>query len=126
MLLGLYGNSLLKCLEEKELTSPVPHKQVSSLRTIYLSRLSLPKEGLMLLSDFGEARIGSGPRVDDIMPVNYRAPETLLYVGWGYPLDIWSVGLTVGILSTYLSCFWRLTTIGMGSTTAERTNYSAG
>ena len=49
----------------------------------------------MLLSDFGEARIGPGPHAGDIMPLEYRAPETLLYVGWSYPVDIWSVGLTV-------------------------------
>ncbi|CEN60423.1 Putative Serine/threonine-protein kinase [Aspergillus calidoustus] len=28
------------------------------------------------------------------MPLEYRAPETLLYIGWSYPVDIWSVGLT--------------------------------
>lgn len=50
----------------------------------------------MLLSDFGEARIGPGPHAGDIMPLECRAPETLLYVGWSYPVDIWIVGLTVG------------------------------
>ncbi|GAB1201699.1 hypothetical protein APSETT445_000284 [Aspergillus pseudonomiae] len=50
--------------------------------------------GPMLLSDFGEARIGAGPHGGDIMPLEYRAPEALLYVGWSYPVDIWSVGLT--------------------------------
>jgi hypothetical protein len=49
----------------------------------------------MLLSDSGEARIGPGPHGGDIMPLEYRAPETLHYVGWSYPVDIWSVGLTV-------------------------------
>lgn len=56
-----------------------------------------PKGGPMLLSDFGEARIGPGPHGGDIMPLEYRAPETLLYVGWSYPVDIWSVGLTVSV-----------------------------
>ncbi|KAL2203243.1 hypothetical protein CC79DRAFT_1373390 [Sarocladium strictum] len=28
------------------------------------------------------------------MPIMYRAPETLLYIQWSYPIDIWSVGLT--------------------------------
>ncbi|KAB8265975.1 kinase-like domain-containing protein [Aspergillus pseudonomiae] len=94
MLLGLYDNDLMQKLEEKEFTSPVPRKAVSSTRTIYLSRLMRPKEGPMLLSDFGEARIGPGPHGGDIMPLEYRAPETLLYIGWSYPVDIWSVGLT--------------------------------
>ncbi|EFR05538.1 serine/threonine protein kinase [Nannizzia gypsea CBS 118893] len=35
-----------------------------------------------------------GPHPGDIMPLEYRAPETLLYVTWSYPVDIWSVGLT--------------------------------
>lgn len=98
MLLGVFDNSLLQSFEEKEFSTPVSRKIVSSTRTIYLSRLMRPKEGPMLLSDFGEARIGPGPHGGDIMPLEYRAPETLLYVGWSYPVDIWSVGLTVGLV----------------------------
>lgn len=105
MLLGIYDNSLLKNLEEKEYTSPVPRKLVSSSRTIYLSRLLRPKEGPILLSDFGKARIGPGPHGGDIMPLEYRAPETLLYAGWSYAVDVWSVGLTVGPDFTYLCTY---------------------
>ncbi|RAL06582.1 kinase-like protein [Aspergillus homomorphus CBS 101889] len=94
MLLGTYNSQLLKTLEDKEFSSPVPRKQVSPTRTVYLSRLMRPTEGPMLLSDFGEARIGQGPHGGDIMPLEYRAPETLLCIGWSYPVDIWSVGLT--------------------------------
>ncbi|KAH1988621.1 hypothetical protein KXV97_002973, partial [Aspergillus fumigatus] len=94
MLLGVFDNSIFQAIEEKEYTDPVPRKQVSPTRIIYLSRLMRPKEGPMLLSDFGEARIGREPHGGDIMPLEYRAPETLLYVGWSYPVDIWSVGLT--------------------------------
>ncbi|KAK2767427.1 hypothetical protein FQN54_003583 [Arachnomyces sp. PD_36] len=96
MLLGLYDNDNihLEALEKKEITSPVPRKPVSSTRTIYLSRLKVPEEGPMLLSDFGEARIGPGPHAGDVMPLEYRAPEVLLHVKWSYPIDIWSVGLT--------------------------------
>jgi serine/threonine-protein kinase SRPK3 len=97
MLLGVSHNSLLKSFEENEFTSPVPRKPISHSQIIYLSRLMRPKEGPMLLSDFGEARIGPGPHGGDIMPLEYRAPETLLYVGWSYPVDIWSVGMTVGL-----------------------------
>ncbi|KAE8329158.1 kinase-like protein [Aspergillus sergii] len=94
MLLGVYDNNIMQSLAERELTSPVSRKAVSPTRTIYLSRLMRPREGPMLLSDFGEARIGPGPHGGDIMPLEYRAPETLLYIGWSYPVDIWSVGLT--------------------------------
>ncbi|KAM5433184.1 hypothetical protein MferCBS31731_007181 [Microsporum ferrugineum] len=95
MLLGVYdNNNVLENLEKMEFSSPVPRKMTSDSRTIYLSRLTKPKEGPMLLSDFGETRIGPGPHGGDIMPLEFRAPEVLLYVGWSYPVDIWSVGLT--------------------------------
>ncbi|KAL3495112.1 kinase-like protein [Aspergillus germanicus] len=94
MLLGAYDNDIFKELEEAESNFPVPRKRVSDTRTIYLSRVMRIKEGPMLLSDYDEARIGPGPHGGDIMPLEYRSPETLLYVGWSYPVDIWSVGLT--------------------------------
>ncbi|KAF7552431.1 hypothetical protein G7046_g7410 [Stylonectria norvegica] len=75
LLLGLDDNDLLRRLEDKELTSPVTRKPVSP-------------------QHFGEARIGPGPHAGDIMPLEYRAPETLLYIGWSYSVDVWSVALT--------------------------------
>ncbi|EGD97359.1 CMGC protein kinase [Trichophyton tonsurans CBS 112818] len=85
LLLGLYNNNVLQVLEEMELDSPF---LASQFQTLGLSIWP------MLLSDFGEARIGPGPHGGDIMPLEFRAPEVLLYVGWSYPVDIWSVGLT--------------------------------
>jgi hypothetical protein len=41
-----------------------------------------PKVGPLFLSDFGEVRLGAGPHAGDIMPIMYRAPETLLYIQW--------------------------------------------
>ncbi|KAK9258479.1 kinase-like domain-containing protein [Lipomyces tetrasporus] len=93
LLLGLNDDSLFRKLEENELSHPVPRKQLAD-RTIYLSRLMKPKVGPLLLSDFGEARIRPGLHAGDIMPIMYRAPETLLWIQWSYPVDIWSVGLT--------------------------------
>ena len=98
MLMGLDDNSLFKRLEDEEFRCPVHRKQVSSNRTIYLSRMMMPKSGPMLLCDFGEARTDAGPYAEFIMPVGYRAPEVLLYVEWSYPVDIWAVGLTVGFV----------------------------
>lgn len=94
MLLGAYDDSIFQKLAEKEFESPVTRKQESS-RTIYLTRLMRPEVGPMLLCDFGEARIGPGPHGGDIMPLEYRAPEILLGTDWSYPVDIWSVCLTV-------------------------------
>ncbi|KAK9237119.1 kinase-like domain-containing protein [Lipomyces kononenkoae] len=93
LLLGLNDDSLFRKMEENELGHPVRRKQLAD-RTIYLSRLMKPKVGPLLLSDFGEARLGPGPHAGDIMPIMYRAPETLLWIQWSYPVDIWSVGLT--------------------------------
>jgi len=85
-----------KKLKEREFSAPVPRKQVSTNRTIYLLRLLMrPNIGPLLLADFGEASIGPGPHAGDIMPLEYWAPETLHYFRWSYPVDIWSVGLTV-------------------------------
>lgn len=55
----------------------------------------MPDEGPMQLSDFGEARIGPGPYEYQAMPQSFRAPEIMLEVPWSYPIDVWSVGLTV-------------------------------
>ncbi|GAB0135269.1 hypothetical protein EsDP_00003614 [Epichloe bromicola] len=93
LLLGTEDNSLFKQLEETEMTNPVTRKNLPG-RTIYSSRLMKPKVGPLLLSDFGEARLGPGPHAGDIMPIVYRAPETLLWIQWSYAVDIWSVGLT--------------------------------
>ncbi|KAK9238774.1 kinase-like domain-containing protein [Lipomyces kononenkoae] len=60
LLLGLNDDSLFRKMEENELGHPVPRKQLAD-RTIYLSRLMKPKVGPLLLSDFGEARLGPGP-----------------------------------------------------------------
>ncbi|KAI6754037.1 hypothetical protein HG530_013213 [Fusarium avenaceum] len=94
LLLGLDDDSQLQSLVDSEFKSPVTRKQISKDRTIYLSRLMRPKPGPMLLSDFGEARTGPGPHAGDIMPIQYRAPETIMCIAWSYPVDIWSVGLT--------------------------------
>ncbi|KAJ4183352.1 hypothetical protein NW755_009843 [Fusarium falciforme] len=93
LLLGLEDNSLFKKLEDNEFSNPVPRKELPD-RNIYFSRLMKPKVGPLLLSDFGEVRLGAGPHAGDIMPIMYRAPETLLYIQWSYPVDIWSAGLT--------------------------------
>lgn len=78
LLLGIDDDSLFNKLEDTEFSSPVPRKQCED-RVIYLSRLMKPKAGPLLLSDFGDARLGPGPHAGDIMPIMYRAPETLLH-----------------------------------------------
>ena len=106
LLLGLEDESFFEKLEKAEMSNPVARKQLPD-RTIYLSRIMKPKVGPLLLSDFGETKLGPGPHAGDIMPIMYRAPETLLHIQWSYPVDIWSVGLTVsrvGLVNFSLDC----------------------
>ncbi|EED18497.1 protein kinase, putative [Talaromyces stipitatus ATCC 10500] len=50
--------------------------------------------GAVTLLHYLSLVIDPGPHGGDIVPLEYLAPETLLYVGWSCPVDIWSVGLT--------------------------------
>ncbi|KAJ8122029.1 hypothetical protein ONZ43_g1670 [Nemania bipapillata] len=93
LLLGCTNDSYFKKLEDIEFSNPVPRKELSD-RTLYFSRLLKPQVGPLLLSDFGEVRLGPGPHAGDIMPIMYRAPEILLLAQWSYAVDIWGVGLT--------------------------------
>lgn len=55
--------------------------------------------GLAYLTDFGSARVASEPQTDWWMPDTYRAPEVLMGVPWGCQVDIWSIGIMVGIFN---------------------------
>lgn len=80
--------------EEAEVTEPSPRKMLKD-RTIYKSLGFLPRGGLPILTDFGEARLGDEEHNDDIMPNVYRAPEVILRSSWGYKVDIWNVAMVV-------------------------------
>ncbi|KAI2678068.1 hypothetical protein DTO013E5_3247 [Penicillium roqueforti] len=75
--------SVLTRFEEAEVADPSPRKMLKN-RTIYKSLGFLPKGGLPILADFGEARLGDEGHSDDIMPNAYRAPEVMLRSNWGY------------------------------------------
>ncbi|KFY26988.1 hypothetical protein V491_01094 [Pseudogymnoascus sp. VKM F-3775] len=49
--------------------------------------------GRPILCDFSFARNGQIEHCHDIQPDSYRAPEVILEMPWGYPVDIWSVGV---------------------------------
>lgn len=102
-------------MEEAEFTNPAPRKHLPD-RSIYSSRIMEPGPGPVLLSDFGETRLGPGPHTGDIMPLMYRAPEVLLRLPWSYPADIWSVALTVSIpAQIYLNTNNALTIVRRGT-----------
>ncbi len=82
-------------MEQAEFTNPTPRKNAQD-RTIYLPRAFLGSRGPLALCDFGEARMGS-EHSGAAMPTPYRAPEIILGMKWGHPVDMWSVGLVVSI-----------------------------
>ena len=93
--MALDDRSVLQSFEEREAAKPVPRKLLED-RTIYLSRPLRLVGALPLICDLGEARLGDREHSDEIMPDPYRAPEVILGMKWSYPVDIWSMGLTVG------------------------------
>lgn len=95
LLLPIRDSITLENLEEREVDDPSPRKVLKD-RTIYLSTVYNPGgDGLPLLCDFGEARIGDAENSDDIMPNMYRAPEVVLKESWGYKVDIWNAAMVV-------------------------------
>ncbi|KGO76091.1 hypothetical protein PITC_006340 [Penicillium italicum] len=92
LLLPSPETSYLSRFEEAEATDPSPRKILQD-RTIYKTLGFLPRGGLPVLADFGEARLGDKERDDDIMPNVYRAPEVILRSSWGYKVDIWNVAM---------------------------------
>ena len=94
--------SYLSRFEEAEVTGPSPRKVLKD-RTIYKSLGFLPRGGLPVLADFGEARLGNGEHSDDIMPNVYRAPEVMLRSSWSYKVDLWNVAMVVSrVVSSYV------------------------
>ncbi|KAI1460369.1 CMGC protein kinase [Annulohypoxylon moriforme] len=91
LLIGIKDESKLIQVEDAEIKSPPPRKEIGD-RTIYVSRAMIGNTGPLFLCDFGEARIGR-EQSGTAMPTSYRAPEVILGMKWGYPVDMWSVAL---------------------------------
>lgn len=54
----------------------------------------LELSGIPILTDFGQMR-SAEPGNCDWMSDLYHAPEVLLELPWGYPVDMWSIGVMV-------------------------------
>lgn len=96
ILQGIGDTSILHQIEEDEIARPIARKILDG-REIYFSRPVPISEGLPVLSDFGEARIGESKQRGDIMPGIYRAPEVILGMEWSNKVDIWSMGVMVSL-----------------------------
>jgi serine/threonine protein kinase len=101
ILFGIEDRSIFSQIEEDEMTRPIARKVLDD-RHIYFSRPLPVSTGLPVISDLGEARVGSGRHTGDIMPGIYRAPEVILDMDWDSKVDIWSIGTMVSVLSNYL------------------------
>lgn len=95
ILLNLKDESVLRRVEEQEMTNPVPRKVLED-RVIYASVVIKPKKwGEPILCDFGEARTGKAKYTGDLQPIPYRAPEVILGMAWDEKVDIWNLGVMV-------------------------------
>ncbi|KAI0468193.1 kinase-like protein, partial [Xylaria cf. heliscus] len=91
LLIALAENCMMAEMEEAELNRPSPRKQADD-RIIHTSRMMMAGHGSLTICDLGHARIGEKHR-GFAMPTQYRAPEVILDMEWGSPIDLWSVGL---------------------------------
>lgn len=81
-----------KEFESAEFEDPSPRNSVNGM-PIYQSRVfgRLSLWGVAKLCDFGNAWPGKDPVYKMAQPDYYRAPEILLRIPWGYPIDIWNL-----------------------------------
>ncbi|KAH8719925.1 Serine/threonine-protein kinase SRPK [Beauveria bassiana] len=91
LLIALTDESILSRVEQNEIDTPIARKQLGE-RFIYGSQYVLGGAGPLVISDFGQARIGAEQH-GNAMPVPYRAPEVILGMQWGPEVDRWSAGL---------------------------------
>lgn len=100
VLQGIEDDSILSQMEQDEIQRPIARKVLGD-RTTYNSRPMPFSAGQPVLGDLGEARVGEGMHRGDIMPGIYRAPEVILGMDWDSKVDMWAIGVMVGI---YLPC----------------------
>ncbi|KAK2787077.1 hypothetical protein FQN51_003454 [Onygenales sp. PD_10] len=96
VLMQLEDDSSLKDVEDQESQDPsVPIFTTDGAAPVYRSRgTKLELSGLPVLADFGQMKLGEGQINQDWwMSDLYRAPEVLLGLPWGYPVDVWSIGV---------------------------------
>ncbi|CEJ91859.1 Putative Protein kinase [[Torrubiella] hemipterigena] len=76
LLISLVDDSILAKVEQNEIDTPSPRKQIDD-RILYVSQYMLGGSGALVISDFGQAHIGTEHR-GNAMPLPYRAPEVIL------------------------------------------------
>lgn len=84
---------------QDEYNAPLAQKHLNDGRVIYLSRndfgpLRKPT-GVIRITDFDRAVLGTEAQSGCIQADIYRAPESILDAGYSYPADIWNLGVVV-------------------------------
>ena len=99
--MGIEDDTSLKDVEDRENQSPslpiisTVNGAVSTI-VYQLKPTMLELSGHPILTDFGQMRLIEGcVNRDWWMPDLYRAPEVLLQLPWGFPVDMWSICVMV-------------------------------
>ncbi|OGM48946.1 protein kinase domain protein [Aspergillus bombycis] len=109
---------ILERFTQAELKDPSPRKIVNGLPVYASRRFDLPKAfGRAVLSDFGPAVRGDERRSHDAQPNIDRSREVMLRTDWGYPVEVWNVGVMVWDLFEGRRLFYRNDPDGKGSST---------
>jgi serine/threonine-protein kinase SRPK3 len=96
ILLGLADPSIVEQLDAEEIAESSFYKNVNGYNIYRSANFGIPKTfGRPILCDFSLARNGQVEHCHDIQPDPYRAPEVILEMPLGYPVDIWNVGVMV-------------------------------
>lgn len=98
--MDVVDDSIFRRIEEAELstpTVPVDHQgyPVYTSRSHMISMLDLT--GDPVLTDFGSSRSALAINDDWWMPDTHRAPEVLMGLMWDAQVDVWSIGIMVGV-----------------------------
>jgi serine/threonine protein kinase len=91
--MGINDSSVLSDIEKAEIENPSARKELHN-RCIYVSRGMPITSGVLAISDFGAARIGTN-HSGDVMPAVYRAPEIIMNMPWDCKIDTWALGVMV-------------------------------
>ncbi|CAK7205339.1 hypothetical protein SEUCBS139899_008109 [Sporothrix eucalyptigena] len=92
LLIAILDTAILSRVEDAEMIAPSARKKINDTVTVYASHYILGGAGPLTISDFGQARVGK-EHTGFAMPTQYRAPEVILDMSWGTPVDMWSTGV---------------------------------
>ncbi|OBT55273.1 hypothetical protein VE04_05372 [Pseudogymnoascus sp. 24MN13] len=96
ILLGLADSSIVEQLDTEEIVELSFYKSVNGFNIYRSANFGIATRfGRPILCDFSLARNGQVEHCHDIQPDPYRAPEVILEMPLGYPVDIWNVGVMI-------------------------------